>query len=225
MSGNKTLGKVNRILLILAFTIANGLWVKCLIDIRNYSEIRPSFSFPQLFNILFVLGALGVLALSIIYLKYIYNQPNRTPISGTWAYIFWLAIPVSVICVSPVCYRENIFIAAYPVSAVIRIGLLVLPVLAAMLYYNNKKEPAIFLLLLMSFALLIPNDKCRNPFNYWWIQKVGASPLTYLPTMFVILFGIGGLYGKNKYLTTLIIYGMCAGALFLAIGHRIRFLW
>ncbi len=217
--------KLNLYLLSSAFTIANALWIKCLVDIYNYSEIRPSFSFPRFFNVLFVIGALGALVLSIVYLKHIYRQDKITPISGKWAYIFWLAIPISVICVSPVCYRGNIFIAAYPTSAAIRIGLLVLPVIAAMLYYNNKKELAIFLLLVMSFVLLIPNDKCRNPFNYWWIQKVGASPLTYLPTMFVTLFAIGGLYGKNKYLTTLIIYAMCAGALFLAIGHRIRLLW
>lgn len=217
--------KLNLYLLSSAFTIANALWIKCLVDIYNYSEIRPSFSFPRFFNVLFVIGALGALVLSIVYLKHIYRQDKIAPISGKWAYIFWLAIPISVICVSPVCYRGNIFIAAYPTSAAIRIGLLVLPLIAAMLYYNNKKELAIFLLLVMSFALLIPNDKCRNPFNYWWIQKVGASPLTYLPTMFVTLFAIGGLYGKNKYLTTLIIYAMCAGALFLAIGHRIRLLW
>lgn len=217
--------KLNLKLLVVAFVIANLLWIKALIDIHNYSTIRPSFSFPSFFNVLFFLGAAGAIILSAVYIKGLLKQKDLVPISGKWAFIFWLAIPVSVVCISPVCYRENIFIAAYPVSAAIRIGLLVLPVVAAMLYYNNKKEFAIFMLLVMSFLLLIPNDKCRNPFNYWWIQKVGASPLTYLPTMFVTLFAIAGLYGKNKYLTTLIIYGMCAGALFLAIGHRIRLLW
>ncbi|MDT7833307.1 hypothetical protein RQM59_13010 [Flavobacteriaceae bacterium S356] len=217
--------KLNLNLLTIAFVIANLLWIKSLIDIYNYSDIRPSFSFPTFFNILFFAGAGITILLSGMYLKWIFKQKLITPISGKWVLIFWLAIPLSVICVSPVCYSGNIFIAAYPASAVIRISLLVLPIIAAMLYYNNKKEAAIFLLLMMSLLLLIPNDKCRNPFNYWWIQKVGASPLTYLPTMFVILFSIGGLYGKNKYLTTVIIYGLCAGALFLAMGHRIKLLW
>lgn len=219
------IGKLNTVLITIAFLIANLLWIKALIDIYNYSEIRPSFSFPTFFTVLFVFGAVLTLTLSIVYIKGIQKQKTPTIVSGKWAFIFWLAIPLSVICVSPVCYRGNIFIAAYPFSAVIRIGLLILPLVAAMLYYNGKKEFAIFLLLIISFLLLIPNDKCRNPFNYWWIHKVGASPLTYLPTMFVILFAIGGLYGRNKYLTTIILYGLCAGALFLAIGHRIRLLW
>lgn len=225
MINSAKLQKLNKNILTAAFIIANTLWVKSLIDIYNYSKVRPSFSFPQFFNILFVFGAITTAVLSIVYLKGILRQKSIRPISGKWAFMFWLAIPISVICVSPVCYRGNIFIAAYPVSAVIRIGLLVLPIIAGMLYYNNKKEIAILLLLIISLLLLIPNDKCRNMFNYWWIGKVGASPLTYLPTMFVILFGIGGLYGRNKYLTTLIVYGLCAGALFIAIGHRIRLLW
>ncbi|MFY0604778.1 MAG: hypothetical protein JXQ93_12640 [Flavobacteriaceae bacterium] len=217
--------RLNLKLLISAFVIANLLWIKTLVDIYNYSNIRPSFSFPKFFNMLFVFGAIATVVLSGVYIRGILKPSRKEPISGKWVFILWLAIPLSVICVSPVCYRENIFIAAYPVSAVIRIGLLVLPIIAAMMYYNNKKQLAIFLLLAMSFLLLIPNDKCMNPFNYWWIQKVGASPLTYLPTMFVILFTISGLYGKNKYLTTIIVYGLCAGALFLALGHRIRLLW
>lgn len=217
--------KLNVKLLIVAFVIANLLWINTLIDISNFSDIRPSFSFPKFFVVLFFIGAASMLSLSFVYIRGLLKHPVAQPISGIWALILWLSIPISVICVSPVCYDGNIFIAAYPTSAVLRIGLLVMPIIAGMLYYNNKKEIAIFLILIMSFLLLIPNDKCRNPFNYWWIQKVGASPLTYLPTMFVSLFVVCGLYGRNKYLTALIVYGLCASALFLALGHRMRFLW
>ncbi|MEQ6123297.1 hypothetical protein AAON49_03740 [Pseudotenacibaculum sp. MALMAid0570] len=217
--------EINKKLLVIAFAIANILWIKCLIDIHNYKYVRPNFSFPEFFTILFIVGAILTLALSTICLKNVLKKSILEPTSGTWSFFFWLAIPISVICVSPVCYTGNIFMAAYPTSAVIRIGLLIIPIIAGLLYYNKKKELAIFILLCLSFLLLIPNDKCRNPFNYWWIRKVGASPLTYLPTMFVMLFAITGLYGKNKYLITLILYGLCAGALFLAIGHRIKLLW
>ncbi len=216
---------INKKLLLLGFILGNLLWIKSLIDIYNYKDIRPSFQFPEFFTILFFVGALITLFLSIFCLKNIYSKPDIKPISGTWAFLFWLAIPISVICVSPVCYMGNIFMAAYPTSAAIRIGLLVIPVIAGVLYNNNKKEIAIFILLCLCFLLLIPNDKCRNAFNYWWVAKVGASPLTYLPTLFVMLFAITGLYGKNKFLITFILYGLCAGALFLAIGHRIRLLW
>lgn len=219
------LQKVNKILLVIAFSIANLLWIKTLIDIYNYTKVRPSFSFPKFFIILFIIGVLVTISLSIFCLKNLKKKENSTSVSGKWAFIFFLAIPISVICISPVCYVGNIFMAAYPTSAVIRIGLLIVPMIAGLFYFNNKKELAIFVLLCASLLLLIPNDKCRNAFNYWWIAKVGASPLTYLPTMLVILFGITGLYGKNKYLISLIVYGLCASALFLAFGHRIRLLW
>lgn len=217
--------KLNKQLLILAFFIANILWIKTLYDIFNFSKIRPAFSFPKFFIILFVVGAIVTFLLSYFCVKNLRTEKYATPISTGWTFLYWLAIPISVICVSPVCYMGNIFMAAYPVSAVIRIGLLVVPIIAGFLYYNQKKELAIFILLILSFLLLIPNDKCYNPFNHWWIDIVGASPLTYLPTMFVILFGVTGLYGKNKFLITIILYGLCAAALFLAVGHRIRLLW
>ena len=36
-----------------------------------------------------------------------------------------------------------------------------------------------YFLLLLSALLLVPNDLCENPQNWWWVQHVGASPLTY----------------------------------------------
>ena len=44
-----------------------------------------------------------------------------------------------------------------------------------------------FALLLLSLPLLIPGDLCENPQNWWWIRQLGASPLTYLLPITVLL--------------------------------------
>ncbi len=217
---------VNRILLTGGFIMGNLLWIKALYDIATANKIWPKFSFPVFFIPLFILGAVASIVLSVFCLKQIWQHKDQLKLlSGKWTLFIWLAIPISVICTSPVCYRGTIFIAPYLTSAVIRLGLLFMPILAGLLYFKGKKEVSILILLISSFLLLIPNDKCYNPFNYWWIDNVGASPLTYLPTMLVILFGITGLYGKNKYLIITIVYGLSVAALFIAIGHRVRLLW
>lgn len=217
---------INRTLLTAGFVTANLLWIKALYDISTFYIVRPKFAFPSFFIPLFILGAITTIVMTVVCLKDIRKSKNDiNPTSGLWMLLIWFAIPISVICISPVCYRGTIFIAPYLTSAIIRIGLLVVPLIAGLLYFNSKKEIAILILLTSSFLLLIPNDKCYNPFNFWWIDNIGASPLTYLPTMLVILFGITGLYGKNKYLIITILYGLSAAALFIAIGHRIKLLW
>ncbi len=218
--------KINRRLLLFGFIIGNILWLKTLYDISQYHTVNPRFSFPPIFNILFVVGALLNIALSAYVLKGIWNADTELqPRRDVWTYIFLLAIPLTVLCVSPVCYIGNIFIAPYLSSAIIRIALLIVPFIAFFLYLRGKKEAGIFILLVSSLLLLFPNDECFNPFNYWWIRKVGASPLTYLPVMYAILFAVAGLYGKNKYLITFILFGLCVGSLAISLGHRMRFLW
>jgi hypothetical protein len=217
---------INKRLLTAGFILANILWIKALMDIAFATKVFPHFSFPGFFIPLFILGAIFSILLSMSSMRTIFPG-NRfiEPVSGIKTIFIWLAIPLSVICTSPVCYSRNIFFAPYLTSTVIRQGLLCFPIIAAVIYYFYKKEAAILLLLVLCFLLLVPNDKCYNPFNYWWIDHIGASPLTYLPTMLVMLFGITGLYGNNKYLTIVIQYSLCLGALFIAVGHRIHLLW
>jgi hypothetical protein len=220
------LQKINRRLLLIGFIIGNTLWLKTLYDISQFHTVAPRFSFPAIFNVLFVIGALLNIALSTYVLKGIWNADSELqPRSDGWTYVFLLAIPLTVLCVSPVCYVGNILIAPYLASAIIRIALLIVPFIVLFLYLRGKKEVGIFILLVSSLLLLFPNDECNNPFNYWWISKIGASPLTYLPTMYAILFAVTGLYGKNKYLITFILFGLCVGSLAISLGHRLRFLW
>lgn len=220
------LQQINRVLLTLGFIISNILWIKTFFDIISFHNVEPTFNFPSFFIPLFGVGAFINLILSGYFLKVNWeNQKNLRAEFCLWQFFIWLSIPVSVLCLSPVCYSGTIFIAPYLPGTIIRIGLLIIPVVAGLLYYKNKMEIGILILLICSFLLLVPNDKCYNPFNHWWISKIGASPLTYLPVMLVILFAVVGLNGKNKYLIFIIIYGISTAALFISIGHRYRILW
>jgi len=44
-----------------------------------------------------------------------------------------------------------------------------------------------YLLLSLSLLLLVPNDTCENPQNWWWVCNIGASPLTYVLPINVLL--------------------------------------
>jgi hypothetical protein len=52
---------------------------------------------------------------------------------------------------------------------------------------NNVLPRTRYTLLILSLFLLVPNDICGNPMNWWWINKVGASPLTYACPVNVLL--------------------------------------
>ncbi len=217
---------INRRLLIAGFIVANLLWVKALFDLNGVQDVRPNFRFPAFFLPLFLFGAITALCLSAYCLKDIWkSNQNIKPKSGRSTLLLWLAIPISVLCTMPVCYVGTIFISPFLINTIIRWGLLIIPIIACLLYFKDKKEIGILILLCLSFLLLTSSCKCYNPFNYWWVDNVGASPLEFLPTMFVMLFAITGFYGMNKYLITAIVYVLSAGALFIAIGHQTKLLW
>jgi hypothetical protein len=59
---------------------------------------------------------------------------------------------------------------------------LVIPAIILLLILSaeaNARRATHYVMLGLSIFLLIPNDKCANPQNWWWINHVGASPMTY----------------------------------------------
>jgi len=44
---------------------------------------------------------------------------------------------------------------------------------------NMDRFAVRYVLMFLAALLLLPNDKCANPPNWWWINNVNASPLTY----------------------------------------------
>ncbi len=209
----------NLLITIILFTLTLILWLKTLIDFFSYQfPINSLLIFSMWFGFLIYF----FLYIRILYLVVKKIESDFNTEKCNW---MWIFIPLSVICTSPVCYSNTIFIAPYTMSTVIRlIGLS----FSFIIFFNKKlnQDLRIFLITLLGFFSLIPNDRCENMFNYSWIDLLGASPLTYLPTAITIIFY--SFYSYN-YLTKkqafIILSLVSFGSLMLAVGHRIHFLW
>jgi len=57
-----------------------------------------------------------------------------------------------------------------------------------------------YILMLLAAVLLLPNDTCENPPNWWWINNVGSSPLTYALPINVQLYMT--MRSTNKFVVT-----------------------
>jgi hypothetical protein len=211
--------KSNIKFLIFLFGLTILMWFKLIIDFVNYHrQIKP------LLITLISVGLLTYLIFGISVclsaLKSI-DKKVAIPPSG-W---MWLFIPLSVICTSPVCYRHTIFIAPYLPSTIIRLTLLFAPFLL-FATKSTTSDKGIFVLNILALLSMFPNDKCNNMFNYSWIHWLGASPLTYFPTIITIIFYSLYTHGSlTKIRTTLTLSVICIGALTIALGHRIHLLW
>lgn len=220
--------KINFYLLRIGFLIANLLWIKALFDINTYNNKRPDFHFPGFFSPLFIAGAVIFFIITCYMLCFFRRlKKNDQVVTTFYSYLLWASIPVASYCNSLVEYNEKIsvLISYFPVSTVLRIILFITPLVAGVIYFTGKKNVAVFILLCLCFLIIIPNNRCFNPFNYWWLDKVGASPLTYLPTMITILFVVSGLYGLNKYISIFIVFMLIISSLFISFGHITKFLW
>lgn len=214
-----SLSRSTIIITSLLFSLTVILWLKTLIDFINY--------YYQINSLLLFLLWLGFFVYIYIYIRMLILVVKKSFGSlnleeDKW---MWLFIPLSVICTAPVCYSNTIFIAPYPASTIIRLINLVSPFL---IFLNKSLETKhkIFLLQFLGFISIIPNDKCFNMFNYSWIEILGASPLTYLPTVITIIFYTLFRYKYLEKTQALIILSIISfGALTLALGHRLKFLW
>jgi hypothetical protein len=214
---NSLIAKINFYLLRIGLLLANILWIKALVDINTYAYKRPYFHFPKFFKPLFISGAI-VLFIFTGYIFYSFQKSKSIDqkITPSFSFLFWILIPIASLCNSLVEYNEkiSIFVSYFPFSTVLRT-----------IYFIGKKDIAIFILLCLCFLIIIPNNRCFNPFNHWWLDKIGASPLVYLPTMIVILFVVSGLNGLNKYLSTTSVGMLIIASLFISLSHITRFLW
>ena len=73
-------------------------------------------------------------------------------------------------------------------------------------------------ILILSLTLLWPSDKCVNPTNWWWLNTLGASPLTYLLPVNILLLLAGGHKSVfSRYCVPAVVAVYYAGSLF----HRL----
>ena len=216
------MANLNKILFRLLFITISILWLKCIWDILHAYEIWDDASFPLWFNILFIGAGLAIIPFAL----WCTTKLHLTSETRKLDYLLWASIPLVLLCVCPVCYRGNILQSGYEISTYLRRLLLVAPVILGILYFGLKKKSlAITLLLVIGFISLIPNDGCNNQFNYWYVKRIGLSPLMYVPVVMNILLLTAAYFGKNKRLMTALAFLVCIGCLIISFGHRLKVLW
>jgi hypothetical protein len=216
------------------FCIIASLSIKAAYDLLHYIHLFPSWFVPSF--------AAGV-AVLISYAGYITIQIWRAQYStrlanGPLVLTIWILLPLSFICTSSVHqfypFRPlhlKTYISIISMNSVFKINLIITflgfaaMIALAIIYYFASKKIVLVVLLAFSFILLLPNDDCRNPFNYWWLSSIGASPLMFIPNAYAILFGVGTLLRVNMKLNTFAVMAICVSVTLLGLGHITRVIW
>lgn len=193
-------------------------------------------SFPSWFVPAFVAGTAALaLAAGIATLGVWRVRRSARPAGGSLAGLVWTLLPLSFVCTStvhqlqpfrlsaPQAFREVGPVLGFNL-ALTGIGFLAAAALA-WLYRSGRREQALLGLMVLGFALLVPNDDCPNPFNETWIAAVGASPLMFLPNLYAALFGTAALAGYRPRLSALALAGTCVAVALLGIGHSAKIIW
>lgn len=218
-------------LAVAVFAAAAALSIKA-----GYDLILQRASFPAWFVPAFVAGLVPLLAWAgAVTVRIWTGRATAQPAQGRLASAVWLLLPVSFVCTSTVHqlypFRLSLPAAWREVGPVLRfnisltgLGFAVAATLAV-LYLAGRRQAVLPGLLALGLLLLVPNDDCANPFNTWWLATVGASPLMFVPNLYVILFAAGALLGVWPRWNALAVAAACAGVALLGLGHMTRVIW
>jgi len=222
---------LTKTLFLIIFISVCSLSIKAIYDIVNFN-IFPGWFVPGF--------SLAVLVLNALCLYFVFQmwkiEDHSRLLSGKQSAFLWILIPLSFICTTSVHgfypFRSDgwdAFLWFEPVMkinyAIAFLGVVTSIALAGIYVFSRMKTTAVIGLLVMALLTLIPNDNCYNPFNYWWIEKIGASSLMYAPNMYATLFVTSGLHGIRPKSAAFLTLGICVGSLILGIGHRLGIIW
>lgn len=215
-------------LAVLVFLAAAALSAKTAFDLTGDRERFPSWFVPA-----FVAG----LAALVFYAAWTTLEIWRARATARPGENGWvlLLLPLSFVCTSAVHqfypFRPSVVRVWGGLDPVLQLNLaltgagFLAAVSLALLYRSGLRERAILGLLALDLLLLVPNDACANPFNGWWIDTVGASPLMFVPNLFASLFGIAALLGVHPRWNTAALAAACLGVTLLGLGHMTRVIW
>jgi hypothetical protein len=221
-----------KILLWIVFFSVSGLSIKAAYDIAAESEIFPSWFVP-----VFILTIALLIVLSLYFVLQIrhseHNPHSVKRAQSAWLWIFMLLSFISTTSVLGFYpFHRNVLSILPAVDSVMKInyvigsaGFITCAVFGYLYLFKQRKHPAMIGLMLFSLAMLIPNDNCANPFNTWWIDKIDASPLMYVPNMYAALFVTCGLNGIHTRSAGFIAMGICLASLALGLGHQLGIIW
>ncbi len=214
------------------------LEITCVLSIKAAYDVAANFDvFPVWFAPGFGLAVSVLIAPSLYFVFQMWKMEGVSHLlSGKQSILLWIWMPLSFVCTTAVHgfypFRLKVFSMLPWVNPVMKIndvvaafGFVTSVVLAGVYIFTRLKTPAGIGLAIMALLILIPNDNCSNPFNYWWIDTIGASPLMYTPNLYAVLFVTCGLHGIHPKIAAFLAMGVCIGSLILGFGHRLRIIW
>ena len=237
---NSTVPKINlfnvantiKMLLVTIFVAACALSIKAAYDLAKESNVFPVWFVPS-----FILGIIILIALSLYFVFQAWKMEDHSRLLTSKQSVYlWAFMLLSFICTTSVHgfypFRPNILSVLPMFDPVLKInfaiavtGFIASITLAGIYVFSKTKLPAMIGLMIMALLTLIPNDNCANPFNYWWIETVGASPLMYVPNLYVALFVACGLYGIHPKGVAILTMSICLASLMLGMGHQLGIIW
>lgn len=211
------------------FFVAAALSVKTGFDLFAAREAFPSW---------FVPAFLAGLAALVSYAAWTVLQLRRSasqPRGGRLGTAIWALLPLSFVATSAVHqfypFRPSVAAVYEELDSMLRfnLALAAFGFLAAAglgaAYLSGRREKAIAGLFVLDLLLLIPNDACWNPFNAWWIETIGASPLMFVPNLYASLFATAALLGVRPRLNLAAVAAAALGVTLLGLGHMTRLIW
>jgi hypothetical protein len=215
----------------LVFVAAALLSTKTAVDLVRHRNAFPSWFVP-----LFVAG-LACLVLCAAWVTSGIWRARRyaRPAAGALGGMVWLFLALSFVATSAVHqlypFRTLTSAEFLQLDPVLRFNLIVTGAAFAaaaglgVLYQGGRREGALVGLFLLALLVLVPNDACANPFNTWWIARIGASPLMFVPNLYASLFGAGALLDVHPRWNLFCLVAACAGVALLGLGHSTHVLW
>jgi hypothetical protein len=221
-----------KVFLILLPAIACILSIKAAYDLGNYFDTFPAWFVPG-----FVSGIIILIITCLYFVRQMWRVHDRPDFLATKPYSYlWILMIFSFICTTSVHgfypFQLDISSVLPGLNSVLRFnfliaaaGVLTSTLLAGLYVFTSWKLPALIGLIGMGYLLLIPNDNCANQFNFWWIAKIGASPLMYVPNVYAAFFVVCGLFGIHPKVAVFLLLGICTASLLLGLGHQFRIIW
>ena len=213
---------------VLVFLAAAALSAKTAFDLIGDWAMFPSWFVPA-----FVAGLVALVSYAAFVTLEIWRAGSSARLAENG--LVWGLLALSFVCTSAVHqfypFRPSVIRVWGGLDPVLRLNLLltgagfVAAVSLALLYRSGLRERAVLGLLVLDLLLLVPNDACANPFNTWWIDTVGASPLMFVPNLYASLFGIAALLGIRPRWNTAALAAACVGVTLLGLGHMTRVIW
>jgi hypothetical protein len=210
------------LVVVVAALCAKGVW-----DVWSAREVFPSWFGPAF--------ALGVLALVVALIQGVRPaHATRERAARPQRALIFALLAASFVCSTslhgfmPFRLEVAEMWSEYPslrLNLLLAVLGLAVTAGAALADARGRTRTALGVLFGLTPVLLVPNDDCANPFNVWWIERIGASPLMYVPNVLAILFAAAALQGRRRRWNTALLASVCVATLMLGLGHRTRLIW